>query len=429
MSKLAHLYGYFSVATTILANLALLPFVLRILNADQVGLWFNYLTLYALVMRLDFGISGNATRELGKAWAFNSKDPKLAKFQYSALLNEIKPIYAKIGYISFAVSFCAVSPYLLYVANYEGGIRDVLISWPLSCLGLLLAMRFLYFPPALRSLGRIQDVYVATILSKLTQFFSTIIMLYAGAGLASVSIGFLIGIVASRWSMKRTLRQSTVFWNNPTAKLSRQGILEFRKKTGKLGIMSLATFFQDKALIFYVTLFVGLSAAKDVGLFIQIFSAIAGFANVYYNTHQNSLIQKIVVEGHLAARRPFLSAAFVQAAIILAGAFSLYFLWPLLALVLGETIDRLPVWEFALLSLYFLTFNFTSICINYLIITDDFSVFKPSILSACLFGLLAYLYSTFHGGTILSLLTIQLCVLLIFHGFRWPVRLFTHYWS
>lgn len=426
------LLGYISILITVGANLAILPFAYLFLSRPQIGLWFNYITLYSLLLLLDFGITTATARAFSHAWSKQISDPETGKTrpdhaQYAALFRSCQIIYNKIALIGLLAAAFIATPYLFLIAGEPSDYRDIWMSWPIYCAGVFLALRQLYLVPALRGMDRIENVYSANIAGKLTQAGVSMLLMAAGVGIAAVSLGFLASTLVSRFLLGRFFRHHI---RNVHKDIAWRGRLEgdeairenIAPKVFKQGVISLANFFQDKAALFYISAIAGLDASSRYGLTVQIIGLVSALSNVYYNSVQAKLIDQHV-HGNMGRVRTYLrNATLIQSGMIVAGGLALFVLgrWFLhLVGMSGSIVDNLGL---GVIVAYSMLFNFQLICANYLLIRDDYSMMWPYVISALVFVVSVGCMAMFRPMSYLDIVLIQLGVLLIYNAWKWPSK-------
>ena len=62
--------GYF---LNIGVSVILLPFILKYLDTNEIGLWYTFISLSVLINLIDFGFSSTITRNISYAWGGATK--------------------------------------------------------------------------------------------------------------------------------------------------------------------------------------------------------------------------------------------------------------------------------------------------------------------------------------------------------------------
>jgi hypothetical protein len=68
-SKKDVLWSYVGYFFNLGVNIVLLPFILRYLSREELGIWYTFTGIYALVILVDFGFSTTFVRNLTYAWS------------------------------------------------------------------------------------------------------------------------------------------------------------------------------------------------------------------------------------------------------------------------------------------------------------------------------------------------------------------------
>lgn len=429
--KNAHSLGYLSVIATLLCNILLLPIIYNYLNISQIGIWHNYIALYSFILLLDFGLTPTATRELGKYWAIKEQvKDGVIEFSYKLLV--FKKIYLLIAIISLIFCLFLAYPYLIYISNIDNKINEneIFSSWFFNVLGIFLSIKYLYVGALSRAVDHIKSFYIAIIYSKIFQLITTSILLFLEFGLIAISIGFLISVLVNIFILKRVESKVINKYSLPKfIELNFINIKDILNKTYKQGIISMSRFLQDKFLIFFVSSFYGLQLTAQIGLFLQIFSIITSFSNIYYKTNQNTIIRIIHKEGVIASKFLFLKSVTIQSLIIILGCIFVYFTWPIFSNFISKEIDILSFNNYVLISCYILFFNYFLVCCNYLLILDDYTMLIPSVVSALIFTVGGFFLLYNFEFDIFFLMIFQLSILLFINGIRWPLRIYKNYWK
>lgn len=418
--------GYVSTLAAILGNLILLPLAYAYLQPVQIGLWFNYLTIFSFLLLLDFGVTGTATREMGKSWFWKYGD-KIDLSFFAGLLLSFRRIYNQIAIAATLIAILLCSPYLLSIADYEGGRQDVLYSWPINCMAIYVFIRYLYLVPALRGMDRIDIVYNSTTFSKIFQVFSAYLMLEMGLGIAAISISFLISTIFARAYLYIAISNSPHIKNSKIlssfpGQVSNVNAPDLIRKVWKNGAISLAVFFQDKASIFYVSIFAGLAAAERYGLTVQILGILAAVSNVYYKSCQKKLIDNYLSKSTRGAITYILRSILSQILILGGGGVVLFFSANYIFALAQMEAKLIEPGVYFILLFYLLMFNVQFICVNYLMIADDFSMLYPYLGSAALYAASIYVASKFIDIGIPEIVGIQFFIMLLYNGWFWPWR-------
>jgi O-antigen/teichoic acid export membrane protein len=424
--------GYVSLLFTVGGHLLVLPLAYRYLSVSQLALWFNYITLYSLILLLDFGITSTMARSFSQAWGSKVTDLETGHLRpdyerFASIYRASQAIYSKVALAGLAFALVAATPYLLLIGEQASDYRDVLYSWPIYCAALYLSLRQLYLVPALRGMDKIERIYIANIVSKFMQVGVTLLLLMVGTGIIAVSVGFLLSTLISRLLLRNFFRReigeigNALDWHGQHAD-DKEIQKSMAPKVLKHGMNSLAIFFQDKAALFYVSAFCGLETTSRYGLTMQIIGLIAAISNVYYNSVYSKMIEGHVQDDVDAIRKHLRNAASVQIGMIAAGGIGLYFFGSWVLNIAGVSNVIIDDQGLVLMVVYVAIFNFQLICASYLHIRDDYSMLWPNIISSVAFIVLTSAAAAAFNINYITVILIQLTVLLAYNAWKWPVK-------
>ena len=152
----AYVGGFFRVA----ANILLLPFVLKLLSDDELGVWYVFGSISQIVVLLDFGFAATVARNIAYAWCgvdSLKKDSigimsneKKTNFEYFKLvLQTCKIIYSVIAGIALLFLLTAG---LYYIKSLDA---PCILAWVVYSVGVALNLMYCYYTSFLRGVGAI----------------------------------------------------------------------------------------------------------------------------------------------------------------------------------------------------------------------------------------------------------------------------------
>ena len=163
----------------IASGIILLPMVLRMLPAQEVGLWNIFLYIGSLATLLDFGFSNSFSRNITyifsgvkilKSTGFVAVNESDKSVDFSLLKSVIKAMRRYYAILAgfFLIIFLAISPFYLksILSNYQGNKESVEIAWVLY--GTLVAYQLYtyYYNSILVGRGQIKRSLQITVLSQ-----------------------------------------------------------------------------------------------------------------------------------------------------------------------------------------------------------------------------------------------------------------------
>lgn len=188
----------------------MLPLILHYLEVGDVGLWFVFLTVGAIIQMLEAAfqpvITRNASYIFSGAQKLDQEIRPLAKAHLAKinvhLLNEL---IAETVYI-YKWMFWILGPLIIVIGgayivklNFKSlKIYEAITAWMLFSIGILIGMRYNYQSGILFGKGNTRDVNHMVIISKSTQILCSAILLSLGFGIIGLSSGYLLSIVLAR---------------------------------------------------------------------------------------------------------------------------------------------------------------------------------------------------------------------------------------
>ena len=187
-------------------NIILLPFVLHYLSDDDLGLWYVFGSINALVALLDFGFAPALSRNISYVWCGARELKKNSLIEvadtttdfvyFKTVLLTCKNIYLVIASIAFIILIGAGTPYIIAISN-----KEAVLPWLIYSTGVLLNILYSYYSSFLRGVGAVAQSNKAAVYSRFVQIALTLPLLLLGTGLIGVSIAYLCsGIVLRLYS-------------------------------------------------------------------------------------------------------------------------------------------------------------------------------------------------------------------------------------
>lgn len=293
------LWNYAGTAFSMCSNFLLLPFLIHFLTGAELGLWYVYIAVGNLVMLFEFGFNPtfarnfafcwSGARELTKEGCVRSEDDEVNPSLLAHLLAACRMVYRRIA--AAALLVLAV-PGSLYILSVTGGLdtANVLLSWTVYAVGVLLNLYYLYYAAMLRGIGSIAADNQIKITARLVQLTLTVILLFLGLGLVGAALGFLANAFVYRvfgyWK----------FWRNEDiSRLELKSIEIDPARTRSLyktisynahkdGVVQIANYASTQASSLVCSSFLGLEQAGAFSIAMQFAMAIGNMALALMNS-------------------------------------------------------------------------------------------------------------------------------------------------
>lgn len=340
------IWGYLAQFLNIGAGILLLPFILKLLPTDLLGVWYIFLTISGFVQMLDFGFQPTFSRNVAyifsgatelKPDGIEHNKQQLDTPNYVLLKSIIQTMRKFYGYISIGVVVFLLSIGTWYIysqTNHLNDYNNILIAWTIYILSTVLNFFYSYYNALLIGRGFVKEFNQITIISKLIYLTFATIGLLCGYSIIAIAVANLISsivnrILANSYFYKNNLK--TIIQKTTNTNINLFPIIWFNAK--KIGIGSIGGFFVQKGNLLFISLFLPLNIVASYGLTQQIVNVIAGVTPLYLSTHLPELYNHRINNNLSEIRRIFGESVFVY--------FTLYFIGTLLLLLEGNFILEL----------------------------------------------------------------------------------------
>ena len=307
VSKADVVWNYVGLVFRLGVNFFLLPFLLRFLGDDELGLWYVFIAAGSIASLLQLGFAPALSRnfayclsgakDLTRNGVIRSNDDSAVSWP---LFANVFSVSRKIYCIISAVAFLALSTlgtlYIISVA--KGTVSYAVPIWLLYAVGVFLNLFFTYFESALRGTGHFAEINKALVISVLCQLASSGVLLWCGFGLVAPVIGYVVQGLAYR------LICSHYFWGiEYIAQNIGKDQMRCLRDAGwqkrlyraispnayKDGLVMLSNYLVSQSNTLICASFLSLADAGTYSLATQLVNAVANFSSVYTNSVHPSL--------------------------------------------------------------------------------------------------------------------------------------------
>lgn len=284
----------------IASGIVLLPMVLRMLPAQEVGLWNIFLYIGSLASLLDFGFSNSFSRNITyifsgvktlKATGFTTVDETDKSVDFSLLKSVIKAMRRYYAILAgfFLIIFLLISPFYLksILSHYQGDKEAIGIAWILY--GILVAYQLYtyYYNSILVGRGQIKRSLQITVLSQGLRIIVSMIFLVLGFGLMSLVMGMFISDFVNRTLCYYTFYDKELKRNIQNSKtLPVKEIMKIMTPNAiKIGVTTIGGFLITKAVMLISPLYLNLSDIGTYGITKQMIDLISSLGGILFYTY------------------------------------------------------------------------------------------------------------------------------------------------
>lgn len=438
ISKADIIWSYFGFVMNIANGLIILPFLLKYLSPQELGLWYTFMSISALVNLLDFGFSPTLTRNVSYAWGGSKELIKVGvgenivdKNPNYLLLHNVfkvtKKIYLIISFISLVFLLTVGTFYILSITKELTGKRH-LIAWSIFCLGIYFNLFYSYWTPLLRGIGAIKQGQIASVISRTIQILLTILGLLLSMNLIAVAFAYLIsGFVLRQVSKIFFLKKVNAkelkakrSSKNKSNVIFKETFATIWHNAWRLGLVSLGTFLITQSNTLLCSSYLGLKTTASYGITLQLFTILAALSSTLYSIYLPELNIAFLYKEKKRIREIISFCALIDWIVYLFGALFIILFGEKLLFFIKSPIELLPCGILVFMSIFLFLENNHSMFATF--ITSENKV--PFIKAAMISGIVIIIISTILVSStklgLLGLLISQAIVQLSYNNWKWP---------
>lgn len=440
LSRSAVIWNYLNFITVTIGNILLLPFILKFLDINEIGLWYLFTSFGMLAILLDLGLSSTIIRNTTLAWAgvkhlkksgFNEfvgeSDPNyelLAKVKSTA-----QAIYLIISLVVFMVFFIIGSKMVVDSTLELNNSKELIWSWYIYLIAIVTNIFFAYWQPLLKGIGAIKESNKGIVYSKLIQITLTIAFLLCGFGLLGVSVAYLFSNIFLRIYCIKSFNN---YYENKVKISKFKNKINYKDKIAifliifpnayKQGFISLSNFLQKRSLVFLSTTFYGLEAAAVVGLTQQLIDIVLSFGNTLFNAYLPAMTSNRVNKKFNELKKIYFLTTGISLLTISIGGIFIISLGPHLLGFISEDMNILPFLTALILLIYNLLYNNHLLAGSYIATSNIIPMFRPYIVTTFAVLIIQILGLIYYELNLIQIICIGLALNLTFNNWYWPFR-------
>lgn len=409
----------------------ILPVVLRMLSMSELGLWYVFGSIAALVNLIDFGFSPTIMRNI--SYAFGGAKVLLPEGVtketlsgmpnldlLNALITASKKIY--LG-MSLVAGLSLVSIGTLYIKSVSGDSFSLYqSSWFIYALAVYINLYYSYWNPVLRGVGGIKEINQATLISRVLYLIIATSTLIAGLGLLGLSIAYLVSGIVLRFIAKYYFTkmvgegiQST--YSSINIKEIFRTIWPNAKKSG---IVTIGAWLINRSTTMLCSSFLGLEETAKFGLSLQVLTFVLSFSTLMFNSYIPEIAYLEVIQDRNRYKTILSRGVIVQWIIGIMGISGILVVgnWALGLLKSNSTL--LPIGTLLILSIMLFLEQNHSTFATVITLSNSVPFVKASIYSGLAIVFLGYLILKFTSLGLLGLIIVQGIVQLAYNNWYWP---------
>ncbi len=426
-------WNYGATFMRVASGIIVLPVILRMLPAHDVGLWSIMIGLNSMIYLLDFGFYQTFSRAI--TYIFSGAQSLLKegfipiseknKINYSLLKGTLKAMKSLYGGLSiflvlifFTVGVWYINRVLL---NYDGDIFEAKRAWYVYSVLLCYQFYTYYYDALLVGRGFIKQAKQIIIFSQLFHIILSTILLFSGFGIISLVIGQSVSTLINRYLAKRAF-----YDNSLTTSLNQVHphnwvlIIKTLFSTAyKSGLASLSWIFTNRMLAIFGALYLPITIIADYGISKQIADITITLSVVWFTTYYPKLTGKQVAKDIIEVKRLFIKSQIIVILVFVSVSLSVLFLGDHMLEFIESNTNLLPS---KLLFLLFIASFFealTYISTSVLLSKNIVPHYKAQMITALFALIFLYLSLKWTNLGVLSLIIVPFISQLLYQHWKW----------
>lgn len=288
------IWSYSSQIFQISSNVFLLPIILNRLSSDDLGIWYIFLSIVALINLFDFGLQPTIIRNVSYIYA-GAKELKSVGFSLikskslidyallKSLIESAKKIYKLISL--FTILFLSTLG-TLYISSIIKLNNIIIISWVLIIFSTGLNFYYSYYNSLLIGRGLIKKAHKIIVFTKLVYLIIASIGILSGFGLVSIALATIISTFMNRFLSRKSYYDIETKIALESIKIKSKFELNILLKNSiNSCLVSLGVFLSISSNQLIGSTFIDLSTMASFGLSIQIYTLLQTTSRVLFQTY------------------------------------------------------------------------------------------------------------------------------------------------
>lgn len=436
-------WGYLSQFLQYGAALLVLPLLLRKLTSAELGVWYVFMTIAALVSMLDMGftptVARNVSYVLGGAKRLRKDGYEVVEQGADADFGLLRAMIAASQRIFFVIASLALvllaGPGTAYILNVAKGAVDqqsLLWAWGIFVSATVLNLYFKYYTPLLQGRGLFSAFYKSSALANLGFVAVAAVLLQAGLGLPAVALGYLVAALIGRWLSWKYYYDgefTAKLASAPPADTTVAEIFDVMwHNSWRLGMGVIGAFLILRANILLSSAYLGLATTAAYALSLQVFSMLQNMSTVVFNVQLPKLAQYRVSNQRESLIRTMEVGFGSSLGLFALGTVALLLLGASMIHWIGGRTELLSTALLAWIGLtMFLELNH-SLAAGVIVTGNEVPFVLPALLSGAAIVIASWLGLKFGNFGIAWLIGCQFAVQLAYNNWKWPWVIYREYY-
>lgn len=304
-SKSDIIWSYIGIIMSMGSNLIILPFLVKYIDSEMLGLWYVYLSIGGVVTLFDFGFNPTLARNVAYCWSGTAQlneegvtKTELAGPNYELLQKLIKTcklIYLVISLLALLVLLTLGSVYIYKIAGNLFS-NTVVISWLLYSIAIFFNLYYGYYATFLRGVGAVSQYNKINVFARSIQIIISVLLLVAGCGILAVSLSYLLYGFLLRILSKRAFCGYCNVGVHLNSLQNKVSLVDVKNLFGivwhnawKDGLVAVSNYCANQASTLIASFYLSLTETGIYSISVQMVTAIATISAGLYTAYQPAL--------------------------------------------------------------------------------------------------------------------------------------------
>lgn len=299
------IWNYIGIVMSMASNFLLLPFLIKFIDGEMLGLWYVYLSIGGIVILFDFGFNPTLARNVAYCWSgakelnaegvgqTQGSEPNFDLLK--RVISTCKAIYLVISVAALLVLLSIGTAYIHHISkNLFGG--TVIASWLIYAVAVFLNLYYGYFATFLRGVGAVSIYNKINVFARLIQIIVSIGMLLLGYGIIAVSLAYLLYGFLLRAFSKRAFYRYKGIGERLKSIPGKTSVDEIKRlfrivwhNAWKDGLVAVANYCANQASTLIASMFLSLTETGLYSISVQLITAIATISAGLYTAYQPAM--------------------------------------------------------------------------------------------------------------------------------------------
>ena len=429
-------WNYAATFLRIASSALLIPFILRMMPSEMVGIWTIFMTITAFAGLLDFGFNPSFTRNVTyifsgvrtlKVKGFESVSTENQTVDYGLLkgiISAMRWFYLRMAIVLFLL-LATLGTYYIYslLQNYKGNHQEVYLAWTVLCIINTYNLYTLYYDSLLQGKGLVKRSKQIVIIGQTVYLIIGTILIMNGNGLVAIVAAQASSVVIIRWLSYHSFftREIKQKFHTSRPRPKREVIKAIYPNALKIGLTSIGGFMVQRSAIIIGSLYLSLTEIASYGITMQIVAIVSGLAGIYTATYQPKIAQLRVEQNNSAIKELYLKGQIVLLLTYIAGGMGLLILGEWGIKLIGSQTQIMPrILIFVAIIITFLESNH-SIAGMILLSKNEVPFFKAALLSGGTTILLLLLFFQFTNFGLWTMIAAPGFAQGVYQNWKWPI--------